>query len=33
VCSWDDSFFGKDTELRGAIVCSKASLKAKSASI
>lgn len=28
---WDDSFFGKDTELRGAIVCSKASLKAKSA--
>jgi len=28
---WDDSFFGKDTELRGAIVCSKVSLKAKTA--
>ena len=28
---WDDSFFGKDAELRGAIVCSRASLKAKSA--
>jgi mannose-1-phosphate guanylyltransferase/phosphomannomutase len=27
---WDDSFFGKDAELRGAIVCSKASLKEKS---
>ncbi|NLA08005.1 MAG: nucleotidyltransferase, partial [Firmicutes bacterium] len=28
---WDDSFFGKDAELRGAIVCSKASLKSKAA--
>ena len=28
---WDDSFFGRNAELRGAIVCSKASLKTKAA--
>jgi len=28
---WNNSFLGKDAEVRGAIICSKTSLKAKSA--